>query len=207
MNWKILAIGLVTFSSLSAQKKDCKCFNPEEYQKFVASEKHQTVIEGEPALFTLLLNRVLEDDVIVTYKVISGSATINQDFYSTETGEVTIAKGKTKGFIKIPTVKDHTNEGEETFTLELLEGKNARTGKLLNNNKLIRTRTIVDNFNSDAVQVYEKNGTFYSLPTYSDIEVRNINGELIPNSNLTTGTYFVKITIEGEVIKKQILVQ
>ncbi len=211
MKTRILITSVVTLlaiNSFSQQKAGkCNCFDKEEYNAFILKEQHQTVVEGNDALVTVILNKVQKDDITVSYKIVPGTAKINDDIIVPEINTFTIPAGQTKATVHIPTVKDRFSELDETFTVEIVEGYNAVTNKKLNNNNLLRTRTIVDKgSNTTAVSIYTDNGVVKTSPASKDIEVRNVNGILIHNKNIKRGTYFINAVVENKTISKTIIV-
>jgi|GEM_PF-6240306 len=201
-------ISLLAINSFSQEKsRKCNCFDKEEYKAFVLKEQNQTVVEGNDALITVILNKVQKDDITVSYKIVPGTATINDDIIVPAINTFTIPAGKRKATVHIPTVKDNFSELDESFTIEILEGINSKTNKKLNNNNLIRTRTIVDGSSKiNSLRIYTDNGIFKTKPTAKIIEVRNVNGILIQNKDIKRGTYFINAVLENQTISKTIIV-
>ena len=74
-------------------------------------------VDGEIE-FTVSLNRVAEDTVIVRYETADGTAVAGDDFIETS-GRVEIEKGEVSATITVDLVTDSTDEDDESFTLEL----------------------------------------------------------------------------------------
>ncbi len=207
MKTRILTTALAITLSISgySQKDHCNCFNKEEYKTFVKNEQNQTVIEGQDAELTVLLSKKQKEDIIITYKVTGETANVKKDITLPASNTFRIPAGETQATIHIPTVYDNSNELDETFTIEIIEGITATTKKKLNNNKLVRTRTIIERTsNISDIKIYRENGIIKTTPATSDIEVRNMNGILIPNKNINTGVYFIKATSNKSVISKTV---
>lgn len=205
MKTKILAPALALLFCYTgySQKDKCNCFNKEEYKAFVKKEQHQTVVEGQDAELTVLLSRIHKEDIVITYTIKGETANTNTDIVVPEIKSFIIPKGETQATIHIPTVADNISELDETFTIEIMEGTTAIGKKKLNNNKLIRTRTIVDaKSNASQVEVYMDNGVIKTKPASNNIEVRNFNGISINNNNLNPGIYYIKANLENETISK-----
>ncbi|MGY5351675.1 hypothetical protein ACXGQW_03780 [Wenyingzhuangia sp. IMCC45533] len=193
--------------SLFAQKDHCKCFDKETYAAFVKSEQHQNVTEGNDAELTVLLSKALDEDITITYEVIGASANIKTDIELPANNTFTIPKGQTQATIHIPTNNDGIRELDETFTIKILSGVTATTKKSLNNNNLVRTRTIIDS-NSETLKTsfYLKNGKIKSDSDLDYIEVRNFNGILLQNQNLSKGvTYLIKAKSNNQSVIKTVV--
>ena len=211
MKMKLLPLSLLfAFTSIYSQTNTVKKdnFNQEEYDLFVKGEQHQTVTEGEDAQFTVLLSNAQQHDILVHYKVIANTASLEHDIIVPSVKSFNIPAGKKTATIHIPTVNDGISEGDETFTIEIVEGTNTKTKKKLNNKKLIRTRTISDrDTNSSLVSFYQNNGVIQSTPSANKIEVRNVNGILVDNESLSEGIYFVNAIFDNNTVSKTIAVK
>ncbi len=203
----LVAIIALTSTAIFAQKDKCNCFNKEEYTAFVKAEQHQTVIEGNDAELTVLLSKVLKEDITVTYEVIGNSANIEDDLTVPNQRTFTIPKGEKQATIHIPTNNDGIRELDETFTIKIIKGITANSKKSLNNNNLVRTRTIIDSdSNTLNTSFYLENGVVKTNADISSLEVRNVNGVKIANQNITTGnTYFIKAVGNHATISKTII--
>lgn len=206
MKKTILALSLSIITGFSFAQKKHHSFNEEEYKTFVEAEEYQTVVEGQDAQFTVLLSKVTNEDIKVTYTVHSGTAKIGKDFTIPKVQSFIIPKGEKQSTIHIPTIQDHFNESDETFTIEVLEGVKIKSKKKLNNTKLIRKRTIVQNTNTNYNTFFVEEHSIQTNPTADEIEVRNMNGILIPNQNLRPSTYLVKALINDQYVTKTIMI-
>lgn len=206
----LIAYNLILVSTLSFGQNKAKnigSFNKAEYNVFVAEEQHQTVIEGEDAQFTVLLSRIQKYDIKVTYKIIAKTASLDNDIKVPAVKSFIIPAGKKRATIHIPTINDGISEQDEEFAIEIIKGINTKTKRKLNNTKLIRTRTIVDRqLGDNLLTFYHDHGTIKSNPAADSIEVRNFNGILIPNKNLSSGTYFINAVVKNKTITKTIIV-
>lgn len=205
----LIAFLIFTYTNvINAQiTSDCKCYTNEEYQNFVKAEKHQYVEEGEQAQFTVILSKIMNEDIIVNYQILDGTAKANDDF-TLENNTFTIPKGEVKHTIYIPTTADYFTELDEDFTIEITSGITSETKTQLFNKKLIRTRTIVDKpitTTKQSTNIYFKNGSFKTT-TNNNIEVRTLQGVLLKNEALNNGTYVVKTNINNQIITETFMV-
>ncbi len=202
---KLTIVALLVAATSFAQKDKCNCFDKEVYKAFVAKEQHQTVLEGEDAELTVLLSKKQKVDVLITYKITGTTANIENDIEIPKTNSFVIPAGKTQATIHIPTIYDNKSELDETFTIEILEGIKTDTKKKLNNNKLIRTRTIVDrNTDYSAIKVYSEDGVIKTNPAASSVVVRNLNGGTLRNQHLKAGIYLINATVNEKAISRTI---
>lgn len=93
------------------------------------SVSEATVAEGEAAQIMLTLSEASTDEVKVTAFTREGSATAgpDQDFYG-QTTEVTFAPGETEAMIDVTTLQDDLVEGDEDFSVVLINPVNAQIG-------------------------------------------------------------------------------
>ena len=92
--------------------------------------------------FAVRLSRAAHAPVAVAYATADGSATAGSD-YTARKGKLTFAPGETEKTVAVPVLDDAIDEGEETFTLRLLNA----SGAVIADG--VATGTIV---NSDLVQ-------------------------------------------------------
>src|SRR5262249_17384340 len=74
--------------------------------------------------FKVKLSAASTSAISVTYVTTAGTAKAPADFTS-KTGTLTIAAGKTSGTVTVPVVGDTVKEANETFTLNLSQPTNA----------------------------------------------------------------------------------
>jgi uncharacterized repeat protein (TIGR01451 family) len=82
-----------------------------------------SVVEGGVATFTVTLSNPSSVDVVVGYSTVGGAAVSGTDFTSTS-GSVTIPAGSTEATVDVATTPDTTDEGDETFQLDLTSATN-----------------------------------------------------------------------------------
>ncbi len=83
-----------------------------------------TVIEGQPATFTVRLSRATSRSVSFTYATSNGTASSSSDYTATS-GTRTIAAGATSATFTVPTTNDVLTEDTETFSATLSNAVNA----------------------------------------------------------------------------------
>ncbi len=82
--------------------------------------------EGDgPITFTVSLNQVATQDVVVNYSTIGGSATATSDFIGVSNGQVTIKAGQTSAKFDIFLIDDAVVESPESFTVKINSAENA----------------------------------------------------------------------------------
>ena len=100
-------------------------------------------VNSEKVDITVNLTKVSYQDVTFDFNMTGGTATKGLDYLEEITRSGTISAGSTSGTFSIPIVDDLLNEGNETFTLTLLNVVNA---VFANNAETIsKTVTIADN--------------------------------------------------------------
>ena len=75
--------------------------------------------------FAVTLSRAASATVAVAYATADGSATAGSD-YTARKGELTFDPGETEKMVRVPVLDDAIDEGEETFTLRLVNASGAR---------------------------------------------------------------------------------
>ena len=87
----------------------------------VSVEDAETVVKGEPVVFTVTLSGAVSTDVTLGYATANGTATEGDDYTAAESGAtVVIAAGQTTAEITVDTLADGTqDQDEETFTVTL----------------------------------------------------------------------------------------
>jgi DNA-binding beta-propeller fold protein YncE len=73
--------------------------------------------------FTVTLSTVANEDVLITYSTVNGTAAAGSDFLGVTGGMATIAAGSTSATIRINLLNDAAAENTETFTLRLDSAK------------------------------------------------------------------------------------
>ena len=110
-----------------------------------------TVVEDEgPAQFTVSLSHASTDDVTVGYRTVAcsghGCAASGTD-YTFTSGTLTITAGDNSGTVDVPIIDDIAEEGDETFTLQLVSPTKAT---ILDNEA---TATIIDDESNPRITV------------------------------------------------------
>ena len=97
--------------------------------------------EDETIDFAVSLSRAASGAVSVTYATADGTATAGED-YTRASGKLRFAPGETEKTVAVPVLDDVVDEGEETFTLRLLNASGAvvadgeATGTIVNSDPL-----------------------------------------------------------------------
>ena len=97
--------------------------------------------EDETIDFAVSLSRAASGPVTVAYRTADGTATAGSD-YTRASGKLRFAPGETAKTVRVPVLDDVVDEGEETFTLRLLNASGARiadgvaTGTIVNSDHL-----------------------------------------------------------------------
>ena len=97
--------------------------------------------EDETIDFAVSLSRAASGRVSVTYATADGTATAGSD-YTRASGKLRFAPGETEKRVRVPVLDDVVDEGEETFTLRLLNASGAvvadgeATGTIVNSDPL-----------------------------------------------------------------------
>ena len=97
--------------------------------------------EDETIDFAVSLSRAASGQVTVTYATADGTATAGSD-YTRASGKLRFAPGETEKTVAVPVLDDVVDEGEETFTLRLLNASGAvvadgeATGTIVNSDPL-----------------------------------------------------------------------
>ena len=97
--------------------------------------------EDETIDFAVSLSRAASGAVSVTYATADGTATAGSD-YTRASGKLRFAPGETEKRVRVPVLDDVVDEGEETFTLRLLNASGAvvadgeATGTIVNSDPL-----------------------------------------------------------------------
>ena len=97
--------------------------------------------EDETIDFAVSLSRASSGPVAVAYATTDGTATAGED-YTRTSGKLRFAPGETEKTISVPVLDDVVDEGEETFTLRLLNASGAvvadgeATGTIVNSDHL-----------------------------------------------------------------------
>ncbi len=110
----------------------------------VISVEGDRVVEGSYLTYTIRLSEPATDAVSVDYLFRSGTALLDEDFYSTApSGTLTFAPGETVQTLRIRSYNDSLDEIDESFFLELSEPQGARFGA--NISTLVTTGWVIDN--------------------------------------------------------------
>ncbi|ABN79252.1 Calx-beta domain-containing protein [Cereibacter sphaeroides] len=110
----------------------------------VISVEGDRVVEGSYLTYTIRLSEPATDAVSVDYQFRSGTALLDEDFYSTApSGTLVFAPGETVQTLRIRSYNDSLDEIDESFFLELSEPQGARFGA--NISTLITTGWVIDN--------------------------------------------------------------
>ena len=97
--------------------------------------------EDETIDFAVSLSRAASGRVSVSYATADGTATAGSD-YTRASGKLRFAPGETEKRVRVPVLDDVVDEGEETFTLRLLNASGAvvadgeATGTIVNSDPL-----------------------------------------------------------------------
>lgn len=75
--------------------------------------------------FTVNLSAALQDDLIIDYNTLDGTATTADNDYTNASGSITIAAGDTSGTISVSVIGDNTPEPDENFQLMISSSSNA----------------------------------------------------------------------------------
>ena len=100
--------------------------------------------EDETIDFAVSLSRAAAGAVSVTWATADGTATAGSD-YTRASGKLRFAPGETEKTVRVPVLDDVVDEGEETFTLRLLNASGAvvadgeATGTIVNSDPLQKT--------------------------------------------------------------------
>ena len=94
--------------------------------------------------FAVTLTAVTNEDVILTYSTIDGTAAAGSDFVGVSGGQVTIAAGSTSTTIWIDLLNDNVAEYAEVFTLRLDAAQLATSGTALDITATTGTGNIAD---------------------------------------------------------------
>ena len=81
--------------------------------------------EDETIDFAVSLSRAASGQVTVAYRTADGTATAGED-YTRASGKLKFAPGETAKTVRVPVLDDAIDEGEETFTLRLVNASGAR---------------------------------------------------------------------------------
>ena len=110
----------------------------------ISVEDAETVVEGEPVMFTVTLSGAVSTDITLGYATANDTATGGTDYTAPEAGAtVVVAAGETTAEITIDTRSDTTAEGDETFTVTLT-ADNLPEGVSLPQSSASATGTITD---------------------------------------------------------------
>ena len=84
------------------------------------SPSPQTEGSATTVSFTLTLTEAAGEDVLVTYRTVSGTAVGGSDFVAVANGQATIAAGSSSTTVEVHLLDDATFEKAEAFTLEVV---------------------------------------------------------------------------------------
>ena len=87
-----------------------------------------TVDEGDPAIFTVTLSDLVQDDVTLTYLTQDDSADAGDDYTGESSGQVTVRGNSLSASFTVATLQDRDPESTETFTVRLTLAANAPDG-------------------------------------------------------------------------------
>ena len=78
-----------------------------------------TIGEDEPAIFTVTLSALVQNDVTLTYSTRDGTAMAGSDYTAVRNGTVTVTGGRSSASFTVATIDDTQGESNEDFTVEL----------------------------------------------------------------------------------------
>ncbi|MCM2272222.1 MAG: hypothetical protein NDJ18_06695 [candidate division Zixibacteria bacterium] len=133
-----LRLHIVSATNAILVERDASCFILDDDGEPYMSVDDINVIEGQPAMFEVMLSKTGIAPVIFDYSTVAGTAGAGVDFEAT-TGTDTIPIGATSTIVEINTIDDTTYDQFETFSLTL---SNPRNGSLLDS---VAIATISDN--------------------------------------------------------------
>lgn len=96
-----------------------------------AAESGARAEDDGPVYFTVTLSEPLDEDAILTFSTVNGSAQAGQDFAGKNSVDVTIAAGATFARIAVDLIADGQTEGTESFTLRLDAARTAITDRAI----------------------------------------------------------------------------
>jgi hypothetical protein len=86
---------------------------------------------NSPVYFTFALSEALDEDAILTFRTVDGTAQAGQDFTGRNAVEVRIAAGATFAHIGVDLIADGVAERSESFTLQLYGARTADTNRTI----------------------------------------------------------------------------
>lgn len=113
-----LRLHIVSATNVVLLGRDASCFILDDDGEPFVSVGDINVIEGQPAMFEVILSKTGIAPVIFDYSTDAGTAAAGVDFELT-TGTDTIAIGATSTIVEVNTIDDTTYDQFETFTLTL----------------------------------------------------------------------------------------
>jgi hypothetical protein len=157
------------------------------------------------ALVAVSLNRASAFAITATYRLVAGTAK-STDFTLSK-GEVSFSAGNTVAYVAVDLIADKTSEAKETFTIELVDAKNATLGAA------VATVSIVDDdgdtlppvieAKSDVVLEVKMAATGSVLVDYKIPAAKDANDGVVPvscaapsGSKFGMGTTLVNCTAE-----------
>lgn len=96
-----------------------------------AAEPGGTAENNGPAYFTFTLSDPLDEDAILTFSTVNGTALAGQDFIGRSSIDVRIEAGATFARVAVDLVQDSLAEGTESFTLRLDAARTAGTNQAI----------------------------------------------------------------------------
>ena len=84
-----------------------------------------------PVYFTLTLSEPLDEDAILTFSTVSGTAQAGQDFVGLSSVDVLIKAGATFAHVGVDLIDDSVAESTETFALRLDAARTAGTNRTI----------------------------------------------------------------------------
>ncbi|MEC7838641.1 MAG: Calx-beta domain-containing protein [Chlamydiota bacterium] len=140
------------------------------------------VLEGDPPdmnelIFTVTLSNPSSEDIVFVYNTTDGTATVADDDYTPEVGEIlTILAGDTTGTITVAVTADNTYEPDENIELTL----NVTSGTVTGATMISAEGVILADDNAPTLTVVDNNG--------SDAGVADVSEGNPPEDNVITYT-------------------
>ena len=85
----------------------------------ILSVNDVTVIEGDPAVFTVTMSAAVTEAVTVLFSTMDTDAIAGEDYTAAENASLVIVVGQTMATLTVDTLEDTTAENPETFTVTL----------------------------------------------------------------------------------------
>lgn len=154
--------------------------------------------EGAQVAFTFTLSRPLEEDVIVTFDTVDGTAMAGSDYVGVTGGTVVIAAGSTYATVFIDLVNDTAIEDQEAFTVAVRGATLATSGTAVEVADGSGTATVIDDDPDGPPEVLVYDATVFGSPDPSGLTYVSSRGTMmLVDSETDESPFFNSVNMFG----------